>query len=84
MTEHEPNFDVNVEERPGAAFDRLHLSLPIPRMFRLPEETRQHLLAARRERLLALRSLVDAAIDRMEKPETNPRRRVQKANTEKV
>ena len=84
MSEHEPNFKVNVEEHPGAAFDRLTLSLPIPRMFRLPEETRQHLLAARRERLLALRSLIDAAIDRMEKPENKPRRRVQRAEIEKA
>jgi hypothetical protein len=33
---------------------------------------------------LALRSLIDAAIDRMEKPENKPRRRVQRAEIEKA
>jgi hypothetical protein len=35
----------------------------------LPEETVKHLYAARREQLLALRSMVDAAIDRVEAAE---------------
>lgn len=34
---------------------------------RLPEQTRAHLRAARREQLLALRSLLDAAIARLER-----------------
>ena len=44
-----------------------------PRVLRawfLPEKTRQHLQAARRERLLALRSLLDTAIERLEKDQT--------------
>ncbi len=42
---------------------------PSPRRFLrafLPEETVQHLYAARREELLALRSIVDAAIERVD------------------
>ncbi len=35
----------------------------------LPEQTVKHLYAARREQLLALRSIVDAAIDRVERAE---------------
>jgi hypothetical protein len=35
----------------------------------LPEEFRQHTTAARREMLLAMRSLLDAAIERSEKEE---------------
>ena len=35
----------------------------------LPEETVKHLYAARREQLLAIRSIVDAAIDRVETSE---------------
>jgi hypothetical protein len=33
----------------------------------LPEEFREHMQAPRRERLLAIRSLLDAAIERAEK-----------------
>ncbi|MGI9146003.1 MAG: hypothetical protein ACR2IK_05560 [Chloroflexota bacterium] len=41
----------------------------------LPEQTVKHLYAARREQLLAIRSIVDAAIDRVEtaEKETAPR-----------
>ena len=39
----------------------------------LPEETVQHLNAARREQLLAVRSVLDAAIARMEE-DAGPRR----------
>jgi len=54
------------EEQPEEAFDRLQLSLPVPRLPRLPVTTRDHLRAARREWLLAWRSLLDAAIERLE------------------
>jgi hypothetical protein len=43
----------------------------------LPDETVKHLYAARREQLLALRSMVDAAIDRVEAAETKAARRSQ-------
>jgi hypothetical protein len=46
--------------------------LPSPRRFLrafLPEQAVQHLYAARREQLLALRSIVDAAIERVEEAE---------------
>jgi len=35
----------------------------------LPEETRSHLFGARREMLLALRSLIDRAIERVDEKE---------------
>lgn len=35
----------------------------------LPEETRSHLVGARKEMLLALRSLIDRAIERVEEKE---------------
>jgi hypothetical protein len=41
----------------------------------LPDETRGHLRAARREQLLAARSFIDSWIERMDRPPTKPRRR---------
>ena len=72
MQKADPKFRVEYEKRPDEAFDRMVLKLPLPRWMRLPEETRRHLRAARREQLLALRSLVTAAIDRLEKSEPAP------------
>jgi hypothetical protein len=43
----------------------------------LPDEAVKHLFAARREQLLALRSLVDAAIDRVEAAEKKTAHRSQ-------
>jgi hypothetical protein len=68
-TEKESKVGVKIEEQPEGAFNLLHVRLPLPRMFRLPEETRQHLRAARRERMLAARSLIDAAIQRLDEGE---------------
>jgi hypothetical protein len=48
------------------------MRFPSPKRFLrafLPEEAVKHLYAARREQLLALRSVVDAAIDRVEAAE---------------
>ena len=48
------------------------MRFPSPKRFLrafLPEEAVQHLYAARREQLLALRSIVDAAIERVEEAE---------------
>ena len=41
----------------------------------LPEETRGHLRAARKEQLLAARSFIDGWIERMDRPPEKPRRR---------
>jgi hypothetical protein len=41
----------------------------------LPPEVRQHLRAAQREQLLAVRALIDAAIKRTEEEPVRPRRR---------
>lgn len=45
----------------------VRLRSPLARL--LPPEVRSHMLAARREMLLALRSLVDAAIEGLEERE---------------
>jgi hypothetical protein len=49
------------------------MRIPSPRRFLsafLPDETVRHLYAARRERLLAVRSLIDAAIERIDQAES--------------
>ncbi len=68
-SEKESKVGVKIEEQPEGAFNLLHVRLPLPRVLRLPEETRQHLRAARRERMLAMRSLIDAAIKRLDEGE---------------
>jgi hypothetical protein len=50
-------------QQPGALYRRL-----------VPPEVRRHLQAARKERLLALRAWIDAAIARTEEPPERPRR----------
>ena len=69
MASKDPKVDINVEERTEERYDLLHLTVPIPHLAILPEETRHHLTAAWREQLKAFRSLVDAAIKQTEKPE---------------
>ena len=79
--EKEPRVEVKFEEQPEGAFDLLHVTLPVPRLLCLPEETRQHLRAARRERRLAVRSLIDAAFKRREEGD-KPRRRAERVKVE--
>ena len=55
-----------VEHHPGR---ELVLRFKIPRFRRLPDSTKQHLWAARKETLLALRNILDKAIERAEKLE---------------
>ncbi len=67
-------------ERKAADDDSVVIRLPsLRRLMRqcLPDETVQHLQAAQREQLLAIRSLVDAAIERLEKVERDESRRRQ-------
>lgn len=52
-----------VEHRPG---EEVVLRFKSPKFKGLPDSTRQHLLAARKEMLLALRSMLDKAIERTE------------------
>jgi hypothetical protein len=80
-SEKEPHVGVEVEEQPEGAFDLLHVTLPVPRLLCLPEETRQHLRAARRERRLAVRSLFDAARKRGGEGD-KPRRRAERVKVE--
>ncbi len=74
MSEKESSVGVKVEEQPESAFNLLHVTLPLPRLLHLPEETRQHLRAARRERMLAMRSLIDAAIKRLDEGDKSRRK----------
>jgi hypothetical protein len=77
MREAKPSrVGLDYEEHPESPYDVLHVSLPLPRLMWLPKETRDHLRAARREQLLAVRSLIDAAIRRLEeRPAAKPGRR---------
>ena len=81
MTEKDPTVGIEIEEQPEGPFDLLHVTLPLPRLLFLPEEARQHLRAARREQLLALRSLLDKAIERAEKPE-KPKRKAERVKVD--
>jgi hypothetical protein len=81
MSEKEPRVGVKVEEQPEGGFDLLHVTLPVPHLLCLPEETRQHLRAARRERRLAMRSLIDAALKRREEGD-KPRRKAEHVKVE--
>ena len=67
--EKEPTIGLEIEEQPEGPFDLLRLTLPMPRLAFLPPEMRDHLQAAHREHLLALRSLLDMAVERSEKKE---------------
>jgi predicted nucleic acid-binding protein len=60
--------------------DEVVIRLPtLERLLRgwLPEETIQHLRAARREQLLAVRSLLDARIERLERAQARAEERRQ-------
>ena len=62
-----------VEYHPG---EEVVLRFKSPKFRWLPDSTKQHLLVARKEMLLALRSMLDRAIERMEEPgETKGRKR---------
>ncbi len=80
-SEKELRVRVEVEDQTESDFDLLHVALPVPHRLCLPEETRQHLRAACRERRLALRSLIDAARKRGDKAD-KPRRRAERVKVE--
>ncbi len=62
-----------VEYHPG---EEVVLRFKLPRFRGFSDSTKQHLLVVRKEMLLALRSVLDRAIERMEEPgETKGRRR---------
>jgi hypothetical protein len=69
MSDKKPKVDIKIEEQEERPYDLMRVTLPVPRLLRLPQKTRRHLRAARRERLLALRDMVDAAIERIEEHE---------------
>jgi len=66
MTKADGRKPFEYEYRPG---DELVLRFRRPVIDFIPCEARDHLMAAQKEFLLALRSLVDAAISRMEEHE---------------
>jgi hypothetical protein len=78
--EKEAILGAEVEEQPGL-FDLLRITLPLPGVCLLPKEVRQHLRASRRERLLAFRSLLDAAINQLEEVE-KPTHKVERVKVE--
>ena len=56
---------LEVDYRPG---EEIVLRFKIPKFLGLPDSSRGHLLAARKETLLAFRSMLDSAIERAEEP----------------
>lgn len=74
MDKKESLIGVEVQKRPDSSYDILRLSLPLPRLgMLLPPDTREHLRSAQRERLLAMRSMLDRWIAELEKPVNKPR-----------
>ena len=61
-----------VEHRPG---EEIVLRFKSPKFRGLPDSTRQHLLAARKEILLALRSMLDRAIEKTEESKETKRKK---------
>ena len=61
-----PGGRIEWEHHPGGEFV-LRFKPPLPEI--LPKEARGHIKAARKETLLTLRSLIDAAIGQMEEAE---------------
>jgi len=61
-----------VEYHPG---EEVVLHFKSPKLWGLPDSTKQHLLVARKEVLLALRSMLDGTIERMEETEETKGRR---------
>lgn len=62
------------EHHPGEEFV-LRFKPPLPKI--LPEETKGHIKAVRKETLLALRSIIDAAIGRMEEAGKKKRTKIE-------
>jgi hypothetical protein len=48
MSDKKPKVGIKIEEQEERPYDLMRVTLPVPRLFRLPKETRQHLRAARR------------------------------------
>lgn len=63
---------LDYEYKPG---DELVLHFHMPRMRLLPQEARNHWLESQKEMLLAMRSLLDAAIGMVEEQKAGPARR---------
>ena len=68
-----------VEYRPG---EELVLRIKVPTGKLLPEATRSHIRMARKEVLLGLRSLLDSAIESLEKREKEGEKKREKIEVE--
>lgn len=62
---------IEFEARPDEPFGTLHIRIPIRRRF-VPERAAQHVRNALKESLLAIRALLDEAIQGLEKDRTRP------------
>ena len=60
------NSIFEIEHRPG---EEVVLRFKSPQLRHLPDSTKKHLRSARKEALLALRSMLDRAIERAEETE---------------
>ena len=60
------NSIFEIEHHPG---EEVVLRFKSPQFRHLPDSTKQHLRSAQKEMLLALRNMLDTAIDRTEKAE---------------
>ena len=66
------NSILEVEHRPNG---EVVLRFKSPQLWRLPDTTKQHLLATQKEMLLALRSMLDMAIEKTEEAEKTKRKK---------
>jgi hypothetical protein len=62
---------IDINERPEGLFHLVSLTLPIPKLLVIPREVRKLVRKASRRRLLAVREMIDYAIEQIE-PETKP------------
>ncbi len=63
---------IEVERERGEKFDTLHLRVRVPKL--LPEQAERHVRSAEKELLLAVRSIFDELVERLEKPEAKEER----------
>ena len=73
------NIIFEVEHRPG---EEVVMRLKSPKCWGLPDTTKQHLLAARKEILLAVRDMLDRAIERKGKSGAASKRKRTKIKVE--
>lgn len=73
---------VEIEERKDHFFHLMRVTLPVPRLFIPPKEMRRLCRAIRHRQLVAARSLLDWAIERLEEPEDKVKRKPERVEIE--